>query len=422
MVVLFICSIIGATSAVDTVKLDSMDSGKSIGDVGVTNLTNSTNPTTNPVKGLRVDEYIVIGDTVPVTTGTSDITNNTHIKQLIVQNYRDDMTPQGGVDVQYAIWYFTGNKTYDQLTLAQQTLVDSVKDNQTDVPDRDARVALPSEKTLISSVTATDIKLIGTSSTSTDVTTQTDEKTTIETIIGEDCTKTITTVVTYFNLQTTADTVSNFCKTIKTTDIYNTVTKGLSFDFNSFISPPTEADHGVYILIAVNTAQANPAIPGTSGLIWASDHPLGTVNGYYSDGSTWTPVMNPGKQDLILFVATPYTTEEQSQIISEEQSYYSEKGQTVTNTPFTTTKISEICDPITKIVNKTVIPEVVDNETVPMQHTGVVVDNETVPMQHTGVVVDNETVPMQHTGVVFLPLVAGLMILGGGYLTARRFS
>ncbi|MDP3065959.1 MAG: hypothetical protein Q8N08_04395, partial [Methanobacteriaceae archaeon] len=136
LILVLAISSIGATFGADNVKLEGMDADKSIGNVGVMNLTNTTSG--GRVNGLCVEkgQYIYIGDTVPVTPGTNGITNNNQVKQLVYENYRDDMTPQEGYDLQHAIWFFTDGIPAENV--AQLDMIDRVRNNPKVIPDTNA--------------------------------------------------------------------------------------------------------------------------------------------------------------------------------------------------------------------------------------------------------------------------------------------
>jgi hypothetical protein len=334
----------GLASAVDNNTLNGMDVNKSVGTTGVQNYTNTNG---SHVNGLCVDEhtYIYYGDSVPVTKGTANVPQSNNVKKLIVNNYRDNMTPTDGANLQEAIWFFTDNKIpTDPAVIA---LINQTQADTKNISDTNYEQVLSNKTTLVNHTETTSTVKIGTTTNSSSVVTKLGENTTVQTIIGDKCTKIITTIMSFFQNQTTTDTVDTFLKTTTITDYYQTTVDSLIFNFDSYV---------------------------------------GDV-----------------KQKLIFFTATPNTEttyNNNSTIIPEE---FNQTNTNIVNTTFNTTNVTEICIPVppvivnnTTVVNTTVkTPETKTNETITP-------DNE-IPLQHTGA-------PLIPLAVGILMILSGLGI------------
>ncbi len=313
-ILLVLTIVLGSVStafAVDTVKLDSMDSGKSVGYVGVMNLTETS--TQDPVKGLCVEkgEYINFGDKVPYQDGTGDVPESNSVKKLIVQNYRDNMTPQEGKDLQEAIWWYTDGIT--PTSAGAKAMIAAADADSSTIPDSGYSVVVSTTKKLISTTITEEIIPLNAVSNSSSEITKVNEETSVEEVVSETCVKTITTVVEYFNKHTTIDTITTFQKTITTINVYEITKNLLTFDFDQAV--------------------------------------------------------NKRKQDLILFTATPSSETSQEQTKKVEREEFNLTSQSEIDTPFNVTKITETCKPI--IEPEPVDPgQPVEAKTVPMQKTG----------------------------------------------------
>jgi len=312
-----ITSTIGMVFAVDTAKLESMDADKSIGYQGVMNAT--MKPANTELKALCTDkgQYITFGTTVPVSDSTTKIPNSNSVKQLIVDNYREDMTKQEGYDLQQAIWYFTDGII--PTTPGSQSMVEKVINNPRTVPDKDVQVLLFETKKLIDTKTSIETILIATTSTSKDKITLEDKKTFTETIEKENCITTITTIIEYFNKETITNIINTYQKTTKITETYQIIKEYLTFNFYS-----------------------------------------------YTDEC---------KQDLIFFQVTPTTTEDTIQEENTKTETFTETETETTNTPYTNTQknIETTCkpkptpEPTPTPTNQTKNTQ----NTIPMQKTGI---------------------------------------------------
>ncbi len=307
----------------DDVTLNGMDANKSVDNVGVCNLTNSTG---DHWQGLCVDEHhtIYFGDTVPVTSGTSQVKNSTHVKQLITQYYRENMTAIEGANLQQAIWYFTDGKT--DISAEARKMVNSVKDNTTPVLDVGTVVVVDSTTQKIDTQITSTTELIGTSTDSSNTITPLGNTTTVKTFAGDTYTKIVTTITEFFNKETTTNTIQTFKTTITQTDLYQTTTKTLTFTFNS----------------VVNTYKQN--------LILFTAIPNLTTQQYTCQNST-TDIFNTTdtQKNNVVF----NTTEEYVKIIPNP---------VITNN--TSNNISSV-KPILR-VNESIVP----GQTIPMQKTG----------------------------------------------------
>lgn len=306
----------GAIYAPDpTATFDGLDPTKSQNNQGIMNLTNNTDQSN--INGLCAQplpmEYISNGDIVTVTPGTDQIVANQKVKQLIANNYREDMTPQQGSDLQNAIWSLT-SPGYQAVTPGAQAMLDAI-DASVVIPDSGYKVQVGEVVTYDHTDTTIVTEETGSTSKSSDIITKIGELTTVTQEVTEDCIKTITTIVESFNKQTTIDTVTSFTTTTTITSYYNVVKEYLTFDFNSVISPITE---------------------------------------------------NAGKQDLILFTATPSV--EESKITESETSVeqFTKESQEIINTPFDVTTVTSICDPVKEEVQNVTV----NGETIPMEKTG----------------------------------------------------
>ena len=234
LVLILAISTIAPVLAADTATFEGMDGDKSIGNTGVMDFKNDTSE--SELNGLCVEknQFIYEGDSVPVSPGTVGIDHASQVKQLIVENYRENMTKQQGYDLQHAVWFFTDNMLPENQ--AQKDMINSVLNNPLYIPDSGYKELVGTQTTLVDSKSTETIQLIDTQTNKSEEITQIGQNVFVETITLEDCIKTITTTVTLFNQHISIDIVNTFLKTTTTVDTYKIVKEYLSFDFNKYLS------------------------------------------------------------------------------------------------------------------------------------------------------------------------------------------
>lgn len=409
LMVMFIFSMVGGAFANDNVQLNGMNPDQSIGNQGVMDFTNKSN--NNPVNGLCVDEgtYIDFRDIVPVTDGTNGVKNASKVKSLIINNYKPDMTKQQGYDLQGAIWFFTDGKT--PTNPEQQSMIDNAIADTNEYAD--IYCLLVNNKTyLVSNITTNETKLVDKKVSKNSNIEQISQTSVSSNEIIPDGQTIETNSVTNFLGSTTdvatetIDHTDKVCTIVTTTvtNFYNTITTIITTSFFKNVTT-------------------------TNITTWYKNTTTITVEKCYQDtlttNETYTNVLDYlcftfdsvqkcDKQKLILFTVTSkeicsnysnvYVNYNDWKKICEKvkTNEFSEETQKIDINCFNETNTNIIETPFSN-QTQTVDISCKDKE-----------KNETV------VTVNNETIPMQTTGV---PIAAGLLsalAILGGFVAAKR--
>ena len=392
---MLLISTLGLATATD-VTLTGMDADKSIGNQGVMKFNDTS-------KGLCTDKdtYINFGDSVPVTPGTTGITNASKVKSLIVNFYRNDMTQQQGYDLQGASWYFTNGIT--PANPAQQSMINTALSDTTIYPDT-YTLLLKNETKLVNNNTETITEIIGTATSTNSVITQIDQKTDINSVVTPNGQTTDSSTITNFlgsQTDITTQIVQNGNKictiTTKTiTDFYDSVTTTIVTSF--FKNTTTNNTTNYYMNTTTVTTNNTYKQTNTTTETWES-----TLS--YLD-FTFNSIQAKCKQEIILFNAIDRTVKESWKNtysnsiiwntidIQQYQNFYNVSDIVVDVKEFNTTDTQVTHD--------------LFNE------TNVTIDKKCREIPTNNTTTNETTIPMQPTGFPVIPLILGVLTIAGG--------
>lgn len=401
---MLLISTLGLATATD-VTLTGMDADKSIGNQGVMKFNDTS-------KGLCTDKdtYINFGDSVPVTPGTTGITNASKVKSLIVNFYRNDMTQQQGYDLQGAIWYFTNGITPANPT--QQSMINTALSDTTIYPDT-YTLLLKNETKLVNNNTETITEIIGTATSTNSVITQIDQKTDINSVVTPNGQTTDSSTITNFlgsQTDITTQIVQNGNKictiTTKTiTDFYDSVTTTIVTSF--FKNTTTNNTTTYFMNTTTTTTNTTYKQTNTTTESWES-----TLS--YLD-FTFNSIQQKCKQEIVIFKAIDRTVKEtwnkiysnsntwNTTDIKEEKTFFDITDINVDVTEFNTTETTIEHNPfnITTVTIDKQCREIPTNNTT----------NTTTP---------SGTIPMQDTGIPVIPAILGILTILGGLALRKQ--
>ena len=404
---LILLSTFGVVTAADNVQLQGMNPDQSIQNQGVMTLQNLTN--NNQINGLCVDEgtYIFFGDIVPATDGTQGVYMADEVKDLIINNYRLDMSKEDGYNLQGAIWYFTDGRAPENQ--AQQDMINNAIANPTIYPD-DYILILSEMTNLISVTSTTDIILLNTETTSNSVITQTGETITQNSVITQTG-ETIThdTITEYIESETqvtteikesiekictiTTTTLTEFYKTITTTDttqhFLNTTTTNTE---TGYLNITTTTTTNYYQKVITTTSTYQTVKEGLEFI--------------------FSSVQKADKQKLILFTANPHMDLQEFTEVGVEVSYFDEKSEQITKQPFTVYDQQVTFNEFNESFRT-----VTEN---PYNITTVTVDKSCKDKPKNEPAVP-ESIPMQKTGAGGLVGLIGVLLVCAGFGFRRKW-
>ncbi len=396
--------------ATDDVKLEGMNPEQSIGNQGVMNLTNQTND--EQVNGLCTDKdtTIYFGDVVPVTSGTNGLHNASIVKTLIIQNWRPNMTPQEGYDLQGAIWYFT-----DGIIPAnpnQQEMIDKALADPNIYPDIYS-LLVKNETYLIDNQTTSNTEIVSSNSSSESVIEQIGQFTDSNNVItpdGQVTTETVTIKLVNIVTNTITKTIDHgnkICTETITTTIEN-YERIITTTITSFFTNTT-TDNTTTMYRNTTTTTTDTQYKRTNTTVETWENCLG-----YLDFS-FNSVQKKCKQELILFTVEPRIVKNQYNETYTMCDYWIETNSVIQESFYNESVVNIKTEKFNEInVNSITEPFMVTSEDISWNCVDKPINNTTNPEK----VVTANSVPMQATGGP-LGLLLGALILIGGTIAYR---
>lgn len=206
-----------------------MDENKSFDGIGLM----KTNQKNMYAVCVEHDVKFTLGQQISTTDGTSQIKQNNPVKQLIVNNYRENMSKEEGAALQEAIWYFTDKRETDNV-LAKK-MISNV--NESLIIEDETKVLISNKSEFKEKQSSNEIKLVDRiNKSSVNETLISTIVKTSEEIINNQIIKTTTKVKTFLK-ETETDIIELYENKTITKEIYEVTEKYLNFKFSSYLDP-----------------------------------------------------------------------------------------------------------------------------------------------------------------------------------------